>query len=79
MSLKGLFSETDLPIDEQILRAISGNLCRCGAYRHVLLAGQLVAERGQYTLAETKTSSSCQLNVSKYYVEKAQRTRNGSA
>lgn len=45
MSLRGLLNETAGPTDEQILRAVSGNLCRCGAYRNILEAGRLAAER----------------------------------
>ena len=45
MSLRALLNETPTPSDEQILRAVSGNLCRCGAYRHILRAGRLAAER----------------------------------
>jgi aerobic-type carbon monoxide dehydrogenase small subunit (CoxS/CutS family) len=45
MSLKGLLNETPAPDDEQILRAVTGNLCRCGAYRHILHAGRLAAGR----------------------------------
>lgn len=52
MSLQGLLNETSNPDPEQILRAVSGNLCRCGAYRNILLAGELAAGRGQDTLAQ---------------------------
>jgi aerobic-type carbon monoxide dehydrogenase small subunit (CoxS/CutS family) len=45
MSLKGLLNETSAPSDAQILRAVTGNLCRCGAYRHILDAGRLAADR----------------------------------
>jgi xanthine dehydrogenase YagT iron-sulfur-binding subunit len=45
MSLKGLFNETPGPSDEQILRAVTGNLCRCGAYRNILRAGRQAAEQ----------------------------------
>jgi aerobic-type carbon monoxide dehydrogenase small subunit (CoxS/CutS family) len=45
MSLKALLSSTPAPSDEQILRAVSGNLCRCGAYRNILAAGRLAADR----------------------------------
>lgn len=45
MSLKGLLSSTPGPTDEQILRAVTGNLCRCGAYRNILAAGRLAADR----------------------------------
>ncbi len=54
MSLKGLLAETAEPSDEEIIRAVSGNLCRCGAYRNILLAGQLAAGRGQETLTRRR-------------------------
>lgn len=54
MSIKALLTETENPSDEEILRAVSGNLCRCGAYRNILLAGQLAAGRGQEKLAMRK-------------------------
>jgi aerobic-type carbon monoxide dehydrogenase small subunit (CoxS/CutS family) len=44
MSLKGLLDENTAPTDAQIERAVSGNLCRCGAYRHILEAGRLAAK-----------------------------------
>jgi xanthine dehydrogenase YagT iron-sulfur-binding subunit len=44
MSLRGLLNETPTPSDEQILRAVSGNLCRCGAYLNILRAGRLAAD-----------------------------------
>lgn len=46
MSLHALLRETPHPSDDQILRAVTGNLCRCGAYRHILAAGRLAAEMG---------------------------------
>lgn len=45
MSLKGLLSSTLGPTDEQILRAVTGNLCRCGTYHNILAAGRLAADR----------------------------------
>jgi aerobic-type carbon monoxide dehydrogenase small subunit (CoxS/CutS family) len=45
MSLKALLRSTPGPTDEQILRAVTGNLCRCGAYRNILAAGRLAADR----------------------------------
>jgi len=47
MSLKALFNETATPSEEQILRAVSGNLCRCGAYRNILRAAKLVAQQAK--------------------------------
>ena len=45
MSLKGLLSTTPSPTDEQILRAVTGNICRCGAYRNILAAGRMAADQ----------------------------------
>ena len=36
MSLEGLRRNNSTPDDDDIERAIEGNLCRCGAYRHIL-------------------------------------------
>ncbi len=44
MSLRALLDSTPAPSDEQILRAVTGNLCRCGAYRNILQAGRRAAE-----------------------------------
>jgi xanthine dehydrogenase YagT iron-sulfur-binding subunit len=44
MSVRALLNETPAPSDEQIRRAVSGNLCRCGAYLNILKAGRLAAE-----------------------------------
>jgi xanthine dehydrogenase YagT iron-sulfur-binding subunit len=46
MSLKALLNETPSPSDEQIARAVSGNLCRCGAYRNIVRAARMAAGRG---------------------------------
>ena len=40
MSLRALLDETPQPSDEEIERAVTGNLCRCGAYRNILAAGR---------------------------------------
>lgn len=45
MSMKALLSKNPAPTDEEIMRAVSGNLCRCGAYRHILEAGRIAARR----------------------------------
>lgn len=44
MSVRALLDENPTPSDEEILRAVSGNLCRCGAYQNILRAGRLAAE-----------------------------------
>ncbi len=44
MSLQGLLNTTPDPTDAEILRAVTGNLCRCGAYQHILAAGRLAAQ-----------------------------------
>jgi aerobic-type carbon monoxide dehydrogenase small subunit (CoxS/CutS family) len=38
MSCAALLSATRNPTDEQIRRAVAGNLCRCGTYTHVFAA-----------------------------------------
>jgi aerobic-type carbon monoxide dehydrogenase small subunit (CoxS/CutS family) len=43
MSLRALLNENPAPTEEQIVRAVSGNLCRCGAYRNIVRAGCLAA------------------------------------
>ncbi len=53
MSLKGLLNETPMPSDEQILRAVSGNLCRCGAYLNILRAGRMAADQQADMQGET--------------------------
>ncbi len=45
MSLRGLLNQTPTPSDAEIQRAVSGNLCRCGAYPHIMEAGRIASER----------------------------------
>jgi xanthine dehydrogenase YagT iron-sulfur-binding subunit len=45
MSLRALLDENPAPSDDEILRAVSGNLCRCGAYQNILEAGRAAARR----------------------------------
>jgi xanthine dehydrogenase YagT iron-sulfur-binding subunit len=40
MALEGLFRANPRPSDGEIVRALSGNLCRCGAYRNILRAAK---------------------------------------
>jgi aerobic-type carbon monoxide dehydrogenase small subunit (CoxS/CutS family) len=44
MSLRGLLNENPQPDQADIERAVSGNLCRCGAYQHIVAAGRRAAE-----------------------------------
>jgi xanthine dehydrogenase YagT iron-sulfur-binding subunit len=46
MSLRALLDETPVPSEADIRRAVSGNLCRCGAYVNILRAGRMAADRG---------------------------------
>jgi xanthine dehydrogenase YagT iron-sulfur-binding subunit len=46
MSLRGLLNANPTPSDEEIMRAVSGNLCRCGAYRNILRAARMAADGG---------------------------------
>ncbi len=44
MSLRALLNETATPSEEAIERAVTGNLCRCGAYLNILKAGRRAVE-----------------------------------
>jgi len=44
MSLRALLNVTPAPSDDEILRAASGNLCRCSAYLNILRAGRMAAD-----------------------------------
>jgi aerobic-type carbon monoxide dehydrogenase small subunit (CoxS/CutS family) len=44
LSVRALLDATPAPSDADILRAVSGNLCRCGAYVNILRAGRLAAD-----------------------------------
>jgi len=46
MSLTALFATKQKPTLEEIKKACSGNLCRCGTYPHIFQAAQRVAEAG---------------------------------
>ena len=43
MSLHALLGQEASPTEDQIERAVSGNLCRCGAYPNIVKAGRLAA------------------------------------
>ncbi len=45
MSLRALLDAHPDASDEQIHRAVTGNLCRCGAYLNILAAGRMAAGR----------------------------------
>jgi xanthine dehydrogenase YagT iron-sulfur-binding subunit len=47
MSLTALFSAKQNPTLDEIKKACSGNLCRCGTYPHIFKAAQKVAESGR--------------------------------
>jgi len=44
MSLRALLNDNPTPSDDDILRAVTGNLCRCGAYVNILKAGRRAVE-----------------------------------
>jgi xanthine dehydrogenase YagT iron-sulfur-binding subunit len=44
MSLRALLDAHPDPSDAQIMRAVTGNLCRCGAYLNIAKAGRRAAE-----------------------------------
>ena len=44
MSLRALLNDHPDPSEDEIRRAVTGNLCRCGAYRNILKAGRRAVE-----------------------------------
>lgn len=44
MSLHALLESEPSPSDAQIARAVSGNICRCGAYPYIVAAGRMAAD-----------------------------------
>lgn len=45
LAMTALLRRNPHPNDEEILRGMSGNLCRCGAYPKILAAGRALAGR----------------------------------
>ncbi len=45
MTMKAFLDETTAPDEAQIREALSGNLCRCTGYQHIVEAMKLAAER----------------------------------
>ena len=45
MTMKVFLAETPAPDEAQIREALSGNLCRCTGYQHIVEAMKLAAER----------------------------------
>lgn len=45
LAMKALLRRNPHPTDDEILRGMSGNLCRCGAYPKILAAGRALAGR----------------------------------
>jgi aerobic-type carbon monoxide dehydrogenase small subunit (CoxS/CutS family) len=44
MSLKALLAANPSASDEDIVHAVTGNLCRCGAYRNILRAARMARD-----------------------------------
>ena len=45
MSLKALLDDNDVPNEEEIKTALSGNICRCGAYVKILNAVRMIIDK----------------------------------
>jgi carbon-monoxide dehydrogenase small subunit len=45
MTMKAFLDETPAPDEAQIREALSGNLCRCTGYQHIVEAMQLATQR----------------------------------
>ena len=48
LSAKALLMKNPHPSNEEILRALAGNLCRCSGYQQIIRAINKVAEEGLY-------------------------------
>jgi xanthine dehydrogenase YagT iron-sulfur-binding subunit len=46
MSMRALLDDVSDPSEEELVHGMSGNLCRCGAYRHILDAARLAVANG---------------------------------
>ena len=53
MSLRGLLDAHPQASEEQIRRAVTGNLCRCGAYQNIVKAGLYAVELQGQTQEKT--------------------------
>lgn len=60
MSVTALLAEQRAPSEEEIRRAVSGNLCRCGAYQNIVKAGQRAAEL--YAATSTSPDDGARVN-----------------
>ncbi len=47
MSVVGLLRATPVPTEDDVRRAIAGNLCRCGAYPNIVAAGVAAGKKGR--------------------------------
>jgi carbon-monoxide dehydrogenase small subunit len=47
MTMKAFLAENPRPGEGEIREALSGNLCRCTGYQHIVDAVKLAAERGR--------------------------------
>ncbi len=56
MSLTALLAEERNPSEAAIMRAVTGNLCRCGAYRHILEAGKQAVQLQQTNGAQKEVA-----------------------
>jgi aerobic-type carbon monoxide dehydrogenase small subunit (CoxS/CutS family) len=45
MSIVALLRDTPAPTEEEVQRAVAGNLCRCGAYPNIVKAGVAAGRR----------------------------------
>jgi aerobic-type carbon monoxide dehydrogenase small subunit (CoxS/CutS family) len=46
LAMKALLADNPHPTDDEILRGMAGNLCRCGAYPKILAAARALASAG---------------------------------
>lgn len=60
MSIAALLAEAHIPDETEIRRAVSGNLCRCGAYQNIVKAGQRAVELAAESRASRRHGAASQ-------------------
>ena len=69
MSISALLGEQKAPDEDEIRRAVSGNLCRCGAYQNIVKAGQRAVELA--TVAASASNGKAQADATTAHPAKA--------
>jgi aerobic-type carbon monoxide dehydrogenase small subunit (CoxS/CutS family) len=62
MSISALLAEQQAPSEDEIKRAVSGNLCRCGAYQNIVKAGQRAIELAAASRSSRPTNGTTRIS-----------------